>query len=58
MDMAVGNLQEHIRIDIHPVAEKTVRLVAAVFKVAFVFRVPGGVDAVTAPDKHDGEPVL
>ena len=56
--MIVRNLQKHIRIHIHPVAEKAVCLITSVFKITFIFRIPGGVNAVAAPDQNDGEPVL
>lgn len=50
--------QRQIRIYIHAVAEETGRPAIAVFKIAFVLRIAGGIDAVAAPDQHDGKSVL
>ena len=56
--MPVGDGQEHIRVDVHRIAEQAVRLVAAVFEIRFVLGVAGGVNAVPAADQDDGEALL
>ena len=50
--------EEHIRIHIHLITEKAVRLVAAIFEIGFVLCIAGRIHTVAAADQHNGEPLL
>ena len=58
VDIALGDAQEHIGVDIHAVAEQAVGLVAAIFKIGFILGVAGGINAVAPANEHNGKAVF